>query len=137
MALEKQARGVKLIAIREVIYQLVTHTLAIQFTNTFVEHFSPHQFGVGILGGCETMVHGVGTRLDIHSEWVVLHVDVQNVFNSVFQATIFKELWSSIGTFDQLFPFVHRFYAHPFPLYFSKVFKHGDFIVISFEFGTR
>jgi len=82
------------------------------------------------------MVHGVRAMLDIHSKWVVLHVDVRNVFNSIFQASIFKKSWFSIGTLDQLFPFVHRFYAHPSSLCFLKVFKHEDFTIISFEFGT-
>jgi hypothetical protein len=34
-------------------------------------------------------------------------------------------------------PFFRQFYACPFPLYFLKVSKHGDFIVISFEYGTQ
>ncbi len=45
-------------------------------------------------------------------------------------------MWSCI-TLDQLCPFVHRFYAHPFPLYFSKTLNHGDLTVISFKFDTR
>jgi hypothetical protein len=58
--------------IRKVIYQLVIHTLAIQFKNTFVKHFSPHQFGVATPGWCEIVVDGVRAMLDIHLEWVVL-----------------------------------------------------------------
>jgi hypothetical protein len=46
-----------------------------------MEHFSPHQFGVMISGGCETMVHDVRMMLNLHSYWAVLHVDVYNVFN--------------------------------------------------------
>jgi hypothetical protein len=72
LALEKQVEGVRPITIGEVIYQLIAHTLAIQFKNTFAEHFSPHQFGVAMLGGCEIMVHGVRVMLDLHLEWVVL-----------------------------------------------------------------
>jgi hypothetical protein len=35
--------------------------------------------------------------------------------------------------------FSHLFigFMHPFPLYFLKAFKHVDFIVISFKFGTQ
>ncbi len=64
-------------------------------------------------------------------------MDVRNTFNSIFQTFIFQELQFCIGTLDQLFPFVHWFYAHPFPLYLLEVFRHGDLIVISFEFDTR
>jgi hypothetical protein len=51
--------------IGEVTYHLIARTLAIQFRDTFVEHFSPHQFGVMICGGCETMVHGVQAMLNL------------------------------------------------------------------------
>ncbi len=46
-------------------YCLVAHTLAIQFKDTFVEHFNPHQFGVTTHGKCEIMVHGVRMLLDL------------------------------------------------------------------------
>jgi hypothetical protein len=74
--LEKQTKGVWPVVIRKVIYQLVTRTLAIQFKDTFVKHFTPHQFGVATLSRCETVVHGIRAMLDLHLEWVVLQVDV-------------------------------------------------------------
>jgi hypothetical protein len=49
-----------------VTYHLIIHTLAIQFKDTLVEHFSLHQFGVMIFGRCETMVDGVQTMLNLH-----------------------------------------------------------------------
>ncbi len=67
----------------KVIYQLVVWTLDIQFKDILVEHFSSHQFGVTMLGRCETMVHGVKVILYLHPGWVVLHVDVRNKFNLV------------------------------------------------------
>jgi hypothetical protein len=114
----------------------LSNQLAFQFKDTFVKHFNPHQFGVVTLSGHETMVHGVKVMLDLHLKWVVLHVDVWNAFNLIFQASIFQELQFSIDILDQLFPFVRRFYARPFPLYFLKVSRHGDLTIISFEFGT-
>jgi putative Ca2+/H+ antiporter (TMEM165/GDT1 family) len=68
----KQVKNVRPITIGEVIYQLIAHTLAIQFKDTFAEHFSPHQFGVAMSSGCEIMVRGVRVMLDLHPEWVVL-----------------------------------------------------------------
>jgi hypothetical protein len=58
--------------IREVLYRLITCTLAIQFKDTFTEHFNPCQFGLATLGKCEIMVHEVRAMLDLHPEWVVL-----------------------------------------------------------------
>jgi hypothetical protein len=45
--------------IGEVTYHLIACTRVIQFKDTLVENFSPHQFGVAICGKCETMVHNV------------------------------------------------------------------------------
>jgi hypothetical protein len=85
----------------------------------------------------QNSVHGVRAMLDLHPEWVELQmVNVQNTFNLVSWTTILKELQSSTNTLDQLFPFVHWFYTHQSPLYFSKASRHRDLIVISFEFGT-
>ncbi len=53
-------------------YCLVARILAIQFKNISGEHFSFHQFGVTICDGCEIVVHGVQTVLDLHLNWVVL-----------------------------------------------------------------
>jgi len=41
---------------------------------------------------CEIIVHGVKAMLDLHLEWVVLQLDVQNAFNLIFRITIFQEL---------------------------------------------
>jgi len=72
LALEKQTKGVWPIVIRKVIYRLIAYTLTIQFKDTFVEHFNPHQFGVATLSKCETMVDGIKAMLNLHLEWVVL-----------------------------------------------------------------
>jgi hypothetical protein len=48
----------------------------------------------------KTMVHGVKDVLDLHSEWVVLQVDVWNVFNLIFGTTFFQELKFYISTLD-------------------------------------
>ncbi len=70
--LEEQFVNIRPIVIGEVTYCLVVHTLTIQFKDTIVKHFSPHQFGVVIHDGCETMIHGVRVMLDLHVNWVVL-----------------------------------------------------------------
>ncbi len=66
-----------------VTYHLVAHTLAIQFKNILINHFSLHQFGVVTCGRCEIVVHDVQEMLDLHPHWVVLQVDVHNAFNSM------------------------------------------------------
>jgi hypothetical protein len=49
---EKQFKSISPIAIGEVTYCLVAHTLAIQFKDTIMKHFNLHQFGLAIRGEC-------------------------------------------------------------------------------------
>jgi hypothetical protein len=42
LILEKQTHNIRPIMIRNVTYWLVDHALTIQFSDTFVNHFSPH-----------------------------------------------------------------------------------------------
>ncbi len=52
--------------INEVTYCLVAHTLIIQFKDIFVEHLNPYQFDIMTYGGCEMVVYGVQTMLNLH-----------------------------------------------------------------------
>ncbi len=54
------------------------------FRSTF-----PHQFGVSTLGGYETIPFGIRTALNLHPNWVMMQVDVKNIFNNVSQVVIF------------------------------------------------
>jgi hypothetical protein len=76
LTLEKQFGNIHPIIISEMTYCLVVYTLVIQFRDTLMEHFNPHQFGVRTRGGCETMVHNIQVMLDLHLDLVVLQVDV-------------------------------------------------------------
>ncbi len=78
--------------INEVTYHLIAHTLVIQFKGTFAKHFSFHQFGVVTHDGCEKMVHGIWTMLNLHLDWVVLKVDVYNAFNLMSWSENFQKL---------------------------------------------
>jgi hypothetical protein len=71
---------------------LVTCTLVIQFKDISTKDFRLHQFDVRIHGGCEIMVHGVQTMLNLHPYWVVLWVNVHNAFNMVSRLVIFQHL---------------------------------------------
>jgi hypothetical protein len=75
-----------------VTYHLIACTLTIQFKDIVTKHFNPHQFGVMIHDECKIVVHGVQAMLNLHPNWVVLQVDVCNIFNSMSQSTIFQEL---------------------------------------------
>ncbi len=117
LALEKWFECICPILIDEMTYHLIDCTLAIQFKNILVEHFNLHQFSVMTHDRCEIMVHGIWMILDLDPNWVVLRMDVHNAFNLMSRSAIFQELQFSLSFLDQIFPFVRRFYACPFPLY--------------------
>ncbi len=51
--------------------------------------FVAYQFGMVVRDGCEAMVHYIRGVLDVHLNWVVLQVDVVNVFNSILHKATF------------------------------------------------
>jgi hypothetical protein len=58
----------------------------------FSFHLLPHQFGVLVRGGCEVLVHGIQVVLDVHLDWVVLQVQVMNIFNIILFKALFQKL---------------------------------------------
>jgi hypothetical protein len=36
----------------------------------FFFHLSSHQFNMAVKGGCEAMVHGIQSILDVHPNWM-------------------------------------------------------------------
>ncbi len=51
--------------------------------------FVVYQFGMAIRDECEAMVHSIQGILDVYLDWVVLQVDVLNVFNFILLKAIF------------------------------------------------
>ncbi|KAL2608814.1 hypothetical protein R1flu_027387 [Riccia fluitans] len=137
LALEKPLGGIRPIAVGEVLYRLVVVTLGFKFWEALVDHFSPLQFGVAMRGGCETIIHGLRTTLDLHPDWVVLQVDIQNAFNTVSREALFCDLHAATGSLDQLFLFVRSFYGHRSPLYFSHCSCEDEVTLFSSESSTR
>jgi hypothetical protein len=55
-------------------------------------HLLPHQFGKVVRGDCKAVVHGIQATFDVHPNWVVLQVNVMNIFNTILHETIFQKL---------------------------------------------
>ncbi len=89
----------------------MSRTLCLEFHETFFAHLSPHQFGVVVKGGYKAVVHSVRVDLDVHLDWVLLLVDVVNVFNTILKRSIFQGLCMAKDSLFQIFPFVRSFYA--------------------------
>ncbi|KAL2641238.1 hypothetical protein R1flu_008825 [Riccia fluitans] len=67
---------------------------------------------------------------------VVGEVDIQNALNTVSREALFHELRTATGSLDQLFPFVHSFYARRLPLYFSHCSREDEVSLLSSESST-
>jgi hypothetical protein len=63
----------------KVFLQLISRCIVLQLWGLFQEHLSFHEFGVSTLKGCEAIPFVIQT-LDLHLNWVVMHVDVENAF---------------------------------------------------------
>ncbi|KAL2613014.1 hypothetical protein R1flu_024706 [Riccia fluitans] len=88
-------------------------------------------------GGCKAIIHGLRATLDLHPDWVVLQVDIQNAFNTISREALFCELRAATCSLDQLFPFVLSFYACRLPLCFSHCSREDEVSLLSSELGTR
>ncbi|KAG6545235.1 hypothetical protein Mapa_013347 [Marchantia paleacea] len=56
---------------------------------------------------CEAVSLDIKALLDIHPDWVVLHMDVENTFNIVSHASIFRKFKKAGGLLLSLIPFAH------------------------------
>jgi hypothetical protein len=137
LAMTKLLRGVRSIAMGETIYQFTNPVLCLQFHETFVTHFSTHQFRVATKGGCEIVIHGIMCTLNFHLDWVVLQLDVANTFNSMSRRVIFQKLRATCGDIIQLIHFVHAFYAFKSPLFYSHHNRESDVTIIPSPTGTH
>ncbi len=61
----------------------MSKTFWLMFCDAFSYHLSPDQFEVAIKGSYEVVMHDTQTILNVHLYWVVLQVDIVNVFNII------------------------------------------------------
>jgi hypothetical protein len=54
--------------INKIMERKIFNILCLQFYEGFATHFSPHQFGVAIKGGCEVIIHNIRCTLDLHRD---------------------------------------------------------------------
>ncbi|CAI6006237.1 unnamed protein product [Closterium sp. NIES-64] len=119
VALQKPHGGVRPIAIGEVLPRLLSRCITLLFKQQMRETFLPHlQFGVGVPAWIEIMSHAVCSAFSLHPDWVVLHLDVANAFNSFNRVSMFEALRRS--PFSSLIPFFRLFYSTPSPLHYRS-----------------
>jgi hypothetical protein len=121
VTLVKDTGNLRSIIVSEVFFQLICRSIILYFRRLFLEHLSPHQFKVSNPKGCETILFGIKTLLDLHLDWVMMQVDVENAFNNVFKITICRELRDVRGPLANIIPFTMMVYGVCYYLFY----QHG------------
>ena len=107
-------------AVGDLLRRLTAKTMAYAVSGQASALLRPLQFGVGVRGGCEAVVHA--TRATLMSEDIPpqdkwsLQVDYSNAFNTIDRSHLFKEIREH---FPSLAPFFESAYGQPSALNFG------------------
>ena len=95
-AAKKKDGGYRPIAVGNTIRRLVSKCIAYAVAARAAAFLRPYQFGVGVRGGCEGIIHATrilqgDEEVPDGSKWLV-QVDLQNAFNLVDRSKMFEEV---------------------------------------------
>jgi hypothetical protein len=134
--IKKGAGGIRPIAVADCWMRFLSGFLAQKFAPDAAREFAPHQFGVGVSGGIEIVVHAVKTAVKyIASEasqddpHVVLAIDCKNAFNSIGRRAIYNKMAAIFPSLNKL---IFWAYGSATPIYASD----GTFLFFS-ETGVK
>merc|ERR1711994_1227579 len=99
-----------------VLRRLVAKVAARKIMTKVVDLLSPHQLGVGVRGGAESIIHGVNLCLQSDPSIMVLQADIQNAFNTVKRDYLLMEVADKI---PELLAFTSVCYGGPSHLIFG------------------
>ena len=125
-AIIKKTGGHRPVAVGDVLRRLTSKCIAYEVSGRAAQQLRPLQFGVGVRGGCEAVVHA--TRATLASETITheqkwtLQVDLENGFNQSGREEMFKEVCQYL---PDLGPWVESCYRQ------SSILNFGDGSVIS------
>ena len=97
----------------------------------FAEVFCPIQHGVSTKCGTELIAHHISLTIESNPNWIVLKLDVKNVFNSVSRDQIMEQVYL---TFPDLYNHVIRIYGKPSSLVFMQC---SSTVIIPSEEGVH
>ena len=84
--------GIRPIVVGEPLLRLTGRILAIQNAARFRTFFLPLQFGVGVRGGAEMIIHTTRLATELHEDWAVFQADFKNAFNTISRQLILDQL---------------------------------------------
>lgn len=123
-AFNKKDGGVRPIAVGTTFRRLTAKVCAKSIRIPIGHYLRPKQFGFGTKAGCEAVLHGTRTFLDLNSgsSKILLKVDFKNAFNSIERDEMLNSIKEKT---PKLFPFLWQCYSS-----YSLLF-YGDDIILS------
>ena len=126
----KKDGGIRPIAVGNLLRRLVGRCCSTRLQEKASAYFSPHQLGVGVRKGCETILHSTRKVLEVDPSLWCLQIDFINAFNLVNREAAFKEVLES---FPEILAWVSTCYSQDSHLLFGSTtllsqcgFHQGD-----------
>ena len=116
-AARKKGDGLRPIAVGNVLRRLVAKTAARKVMQKVSDLLRPHQLGVGVESGAESIVHAARVVLEEDPTLHVLQADFQNAFNEISREFILAEVEAQI---PELLAFVSTCYGSSSHLFFGE-----------------
>ena len=84
----KRAGGVRPVACGSVLRRLAARGACLALKEDIASAVGPHQFAVGVAGGCEKVQKTLAAATEARPEAVVLALDFTNAYNSILRSVI-------------------------------------------------
>ena len=134
VALSKpNSEGHRPIAVGELFYRLAAIVAVRRVSSEAASLLAPHQYGIGVPGGAEKIVHSLQHELvDTDKRLALLQLDITNAFNSCDRARLLRELYALPGL-QSMFRIADFAYSQPSAL----VLSGSDGLMIESAQGVR
>ena len=116
VAFAKPHSGVRPIAVGSAWRRVMGRAVAAQRRAAWAEQLQPVQFGVGVSGGSELLVHAARALVAERPDWLIVGTDCRNAFNSGSRRGMLAAL--ALAGSDIL-PFAQFFYGQDAALFFG------------------
>ena len=108
--LAKPNGGVRPLAVGEAVRRLTARAVCMQSKESFAQDLQPHQFAVGLKGGCELVYKCVTTICGMDPDVVVVALDLRNAYNRIWRSACLGGLRACR---TELVAFAELFYRRP------------------------
>ena len=117
-AAKKKCGGIRPVAIGETYARLTSKCLAFSLAKDVADLFAPHQLGIKVRGGCESVIHAASALFHSSSEpssRLLLQVDLENAFNNIDRSLFLQETRSHLPSLSS---WAETSYGSPSHLFF-------------------